>query len=97
MTGVDLDTYIADFEKLAQNAGYCLNEKGAIILFRKGLPYRLHKAIVDKAHPTPITIDQWQQAARQQQIAYADWRAMMGEAPRAPQDHCQCWRGALDQ
>jgi hypothetical protein len=97
MTGGDLDTYITDFKKLAQDAGYALNEKGALILFRKGLPFGLHKAVVDKAHPAPVTIDQWQQAARQQQVAYADWKALMGEAPRAPQDHCQRWRGALDQ
>jgi hypothetical protein len=97
MTGGDLDTYITDFENLAQDAGYALNEKGALILFRKGLPFGLHKAVVDKAHPAPVTIDQWQQAARQQQVAYADWKALMGEAPRAPQDCHQCWRGALDQ
>jgi hypothetical protein len=97
MTGGDLNTYIADFKKLAQDAGYALNEKGALILFRKGLPFGLHKAVVDKAHPASITIDQWQQAARQQQVAYADWKALMGEVLRAPQDHRQCWRGALDQ
>jgi hypothetical protein len=38
MTGGDLDTYIADFEQLAQEAGYNLNKKGALILFRRGLP-----------------------------------------------------------
>jgi hypothetical protein len=97
MTGGDLNTYIVDFEKLAQDTGYHLDEKGALILFRRGLPYGLHKAVVDKVHPAPVTIDQWQQAARQQQVAYTDWRALMGEVPRAPQDHCQCWRGVLDQ
>jgi hypothetical protein len=98
MTAGDLDTYIADFEKLAQDAGYALNEKGALILFRKGLPYGLHKAVVDKAQPAPTTLDQWQQAAKQQQIAYADWKALMGDTPRAPQgDRRQNWRGALDR
>jgi hypothetical protein len=97
MTGGDLDTYITDFEKLAQDAGYALNEKGALILFRKGLPWGLHKAVVDKVNLAPVTIDQWQQAVRQQQVAYADWRALMGETPRAPQDRRQHWRGVLDQ
>jgi hypothetical protein len=78
--------------------GYALNEKGALILFRKGLPYGLHKAVVDKVQPAPATLDQWQQAVKQQQITYADWRALMGDTPRAPQgDHHQNWRGALDQ
>jgi hypothetical protein len=89
MTGGDLNTYIVDFEKLAEDAGYSLNEKGALILFRKGLPYGLHKAIVDKMHPAPVTIDQWQQAARQQQVAYTEWKALMGDTPRAPQDQRQ--------
>jgi hypothetical protein len=97
MTAGDLDTYIADFEKLAQEAGYCLDKKGALILFRRGLLYGLHKVVVDKMHPVPITIDQWQQAARQQQVTYADWKALMGDTPRAPQDCYQQWRGALDQ
>jgi hypothetical protein len=98
MTGGDLDTYIADFEKLAQDAGYTLNEKGALILFRKGLPFRLHKVVADKAHPAPVTLDQWQQAARQQQVAYTKWKALMGEVPRVPQgDRRSHWRGALDQ
>jgi hypothetical protein len=97
MTGGDLDTYITDFEKLAQDAGYCLDEKGALIPFRRGLPYGLHKAIADKMHPAPVTIDQWQQAARQQQVAYAEWKALMGDVPRVSQDHRQCWRGTLDQ
>jgi hypothetical protein len=58
MTGGDLDTYIADFKKLVQDAGYHLDEKGALILFRRGLPYRLHKVIADKTHPAPVMIDQ---------------------------------------
>jgi hypothetical protein len=97
MTGGDLDTYIADFKKLAQDVGYHLNEKGAIILFRRGLPLRLHKAVVDKVHPAPQTIQQWQDAAGEQQIAYANWKAMMGEVLRTPPDCCQCWKGTLDQ
>jgi hypothetical protein len=97
MIGGDLNTYIMDFEKLAQDAGYHLDEKGPLILFRRGLPYGLHKAVVDKVHLAPVTIDQWQQAAKQQQVAYADWRALMGDTPRAPQDCHQHWRGALDQ
>jgi hypothetical protein len=97
MSGGDLNTYIADFEKLAQDAGYHLNEKGALILFRRGLPYGLHKVVVDKVHPAPVTIDQWQWAAREQQGAYVDWRAKMGEAPRTPPECHQCWRSTLDQ
>jgi hypothetical protein len=97
MTGGDLNTYITDFKKLAQDTGYYLDEMGALILFRRGLPYELHKAVVDKVHPPPVIIDQWQQVAREQQVAYADWRAMMGEALRAPSDHHQWWRGTLDQ
>jgi hypothetical protein len=78
ITGGDLDMYIAEFERLAEDAGYHSNERGTILLFRKGLPYGLHKAIVDKVHPVPHTLAQWQQAAREQQVSYADWKAMVG-------------------
>jgi Retrotransposon gag protein len=64
MTEGNLNTYIVEFERLAEDVGYHSNERGTILLFRKGLPYRLHKAILEKVHPALHTLAQWQQAAR---------------------------------
>jgi hypothetical protein len=79
MLGGDLNTYIMEFRRLTEDARYHSNEQETILLFRKGLPYELHKAIVDKVHPVPHTLTQWQHAAREQQVIYADWKATMRE------------------
>jgi hypothetical protein len=52
---------------------------------------------MDKVHPLPQNLAAWQQAAREQQVVYAEWLAMMGPDPGRPQDQCQRWQNALNQ
>jgi len=70
----DLDTYIATFNKLAGLAGYSPSDRGALALFKKGLPMPLNLSIVQHTNPRPDTLVDWQKAAREQQLKYLQTR-----------------------
>jgi hypothetical protein len=62
----DLDTYIASFNKLAGLARYSPLDRGALALFKKGLPMPLNLSIVQHMNPPPNNLLNWQKVAREQ-------------------------------
>ena len=63
MSGWDVDTYIATFDRLTAAAGWDLNSEGTIAKFREGLSKGIHSKALDRDH-IPRTIDEWKAAAR---------------------------------
>ena len=63
MTGWDIDTYIATFERLALTAGWALDAEGTIVCFREGLSKGIHSKALDR-DKIPRTMDEWKAAAR---------------------------------
>ena len=55
----NLDTYIADFKRLARDAGIPLNDIGTIELFKRGLKKPLLDAIIDTDAYDPLTQNPW--------------------------------------
>ena len=63
MSGWDVDTYIATFDRLTTAAGWDSNSEGTIAKFREGLSKGIHSKALDRDH-IPRTIDEWKAAAR---------------------------------
>ena len=63
MTGWDIDTYIATFERLALTTSWALNAEGTIVRFREGLSKGIHSKALDR-DKIPCTMDEWKAAAR---------------------------------
>ena len=63
MSGWDVDTYIATFDRLALAAGWDLDSEGTIAKFREGLTKGVHSKALDRDR-IPRTIDEWKAAAR---------------------------------
>ena len=63
MSGWDVDTYIATFDRLTLAARWDSNSEGTIAKFRKGLSKGVHSKALDRDH-IPRTIDEWKAAAR---------------------------------
>ena len=57
----NLDNYIAEFQSLANKAGYALDEEATLNVFHNGLPIPLVINIVKFHHP--VTWDEWTTAA----------------------------------
>ena len=64
MSGTDLDTYNAEFNRLYKVAGFTENELGTIELYKKGLTNGLLEAIIDNYTQKPKTLAEWQEEAR---------------------------------
>jgi hypothetical protein len=62
MTQGDLDTYIATFNRLLDEAEFLPCDKGAIEMFKRGLTIGL-KINCIKQKPKPETMGEWQEAA----------------------------------
>ena len=62
MTGWDINTYIATFERLALTAGWALNTEGTIVRFREGLSKGIHSKALDR-DKIPCTMDEWKATA----------------------------------
>jgi Retrotransposon gag protein/Zinc knuckle len=77
MKGDDLETYVSTFEHLRREAGWGRDEPGTIVLFREGLKHHLHKAIIERACQMPVTMDDWQSAARTEQAMSIEWKNVM--------------------
>jgi hypothetical protein len=65
MEGDQIDEYIATFEVLLAKAGWRRNDKGSIDLFFNGLSQKVQSKILSIYAILPVTIDDWQAAARQ--------------------------------
>jgi hypothetical protein len=63
MEGNQVDEYIAKFENLLQKADIPQTEVGSIQKFKDGLQQEILQAVLNK-ETWPITIDQWEEAAR---------------------------------
>jgi len=70
----NLDTYIATFNHLCQEAHYDQTAKGTIHLFAQGLNPAILKAILFGAATIPVTMEEWETAACKElkKIAYRE-------------------------
>ena len=82
----DLDTYIATFEQLAEEANFERDAQATINLFAKGLKLPLLQAILYRP-TTPNTMTLWQEAARDEQQKHAYREAILN-----PHKHHFEWR-----
>ena len=64
----NLDDYIAEFQSLANKAGYTLDEEATLNVFQNGLPDQLMVNIIKFHHP--LTWNEWTAAARLQHQEY---------------------------
>jgi Retrotransposon gag protein len=77
----DIDTYIATFDNLVAKIGWTRGEETAHI-FQNGLDRGVMGAILDR--PTwPITLDEWQHAARDETNRYKARKAILGKQQTA--------------
>jgi hypothetical protein len=60
-----IDEYIAHFEILITKAGWQWQEKGSINIFFNGLTKSVQRKILSIYAVLPVTLDEWQAAARQ--------------------------------
>jgi hypothetical protein len=80
MTQGDLDTYIATFNRLLDKAEFLPRDKGAIEMFKRGLTIGL-KINCIKRKPKPETMEEWQEAARQEHLDYLEVQQALGKNP----------------
>ena len=72
MVGSDIDTYIAEFDRLLDEIGYRKDDWGAILKFKEGLQPKLLHEIIVHTTPAPTTMTGWKNAARQRQTVYKE-------------------------
>src|SRR6266850_1266177 len=60
-----IDEYIAHFEVLLVKAGWSRHDKGSINIFFNGLTRTVQRKILSLYATLPVTLDEWQSAARQ--------------------------------
>ncbi len=79
----DIDVYIAQFEELAQMAGYRLDELQTIDTFMAGLPLNLYLKTFKLNQPR--TYSQWREAVVKRQQQYVHAKAQMDAYKNANQ------------
>jgi hypothetical protein len=84
MTGGDIDTYIATFKTLLSQAGYTETERGALEMFKKGLPFGLNLRIINNVSPTPDTFENWAEAAKNQQLKWLEGQEFTSKKGLSP-------------
>ena len=77
MKGEDLDTYISTFEHLREKVQLERDAQQTFILFLGGLEAGFARAIIGRTHPKPRTVDEWYNAAREQQAIDAEIKAIL--------------------
>ena len=80
MTHGDLDTYIATFNQLLNEAEFSPRDKGAVEMFKRGLSLRL-KINCIKRKPKPEAMSKWQEAAQQEHLDYLKVQQALGKNP----------------
>ena len=75
-----IDTYIATFNGLLDEAEFSWCNKGAIEMFKWGLNLWL-KINCIKRKPRPVTMDKWQEAAWEEQCKYLKIQQALGHNP----------------
>src|SRR5882757_8749837 len=72
MQSSDIDLYIADFDRLINEAGYSKYDMGVMIKFKEGLQPSLLREILLHNVPAPQTLLDWKQKARERQTVYKE-------------------------
>jgi hypothetical protein len=80
MTHGDLDTYIATFNWLLNEAEFSPRDKGAVEMFKRGLSLGLEINCI-KRKPKLETMSKWQEAARQEHLDYLKVQQALGKNP----------------
>jgi len=74
MQGSDIDTYIADFDRLTSEVGYNAMDIGIVMMFQEGLQPSLLREILLHNVPTPTLLSQWKVKAQERQTVYKELR-----------------------
>ena len=74
----NLNDYIAEFQSLANKAGYTLDEEATLKVFQNGLPNPLIVNIIKFHHP--VTWNEWTSAARIQHQEYVLLKDIMNKS-----------------
>jgi len=72
MHGSDIDSYVAEFERLIDEAGYSRSDIGILQKFKEGLQPSLVREVLTYVTPTPTTLAAWKQKARERQTVYKE-------------------------
>ena len=73
----DLDTYISTFKHLCTQANYDITTEGTMHLFAQGLKQKLLESILYRQGGIPITINEWEDAARDEMKKHAYRQTML--------------------
>src|SRR6267142_3668115 len=86
-----IDKYIAHFEVLLTRAGWSQRDKGSIDIFFNGLTKAVQRKILSLYATLPITINEWQTAARQvvqryrlMDVKIGPWKPKVGTKQERP-------------
>jgi hypothetical protein len=80
MTKGDIDTYTATFNRLLDEADFNRRDKGAIEMYKHSLNIGLKVSCI-KRKPKPVTMDNWQEATREEHQEYLEVQHMLGRNP----------------
>ena len=72
MVGSDIDSYIAEFDRLIEEVGYNKYDMGVIQKFKEGLQPSLVREVLTHIVPAPTTLALWRQKARERQTVYKE-------------------------
>jgi hypothetical protein len=77
MKGMDIDTYIATFDRLVARVGWATSDKGIMEKFQNGLVRWLALDIMHKYDNIPATLDEWKNATKKEILRRAQIKAEM--------------------
>jgi len=72
MHGSDIDSYIAEFDHLIDEASYSRSNIGVLQKFKEGLQPSLVMEVLTHVTPAPTTLATWKQKARERQTVYKE-------------------------
>jgi len=72
MHGSDIDSYVAEFDRLIDEAGYSRSNIGVLQKFKEGLQPSLIREVLTHVVPAPTTLATWKQKAREWQTVYKE-------------------------
>src|SRR5882757_378419 len=68
----DIDSYVAEFDRLIDEAGYSRSNIGVLQKFKEGLQPSLVREVLTHVTPAPATLAAWKQKARERQTVYKE-------------------------
>jgi len=74
MQGSDINSYIADFDRLISEVGHNPTDIGVVMMFREGLQPSLLREVLLHNVPAPTTLSVWKRKARERQTVYKELR-----------------------